>query len=154
MKVRDENDPQVTENEPIDDLSIGFSYNMMADSLKLSTINTSLRLKLGKSQTFSLSATWDPYLYELDSQGRRCMSTNSELPRKRIRETYEYRNIVFLFFQSRYFQKMVWKKDDQTRERNGSFNLETAEGNLEEKASQKHIRYIAQDTANMMPMVT
>jgi hypothetical protein len=29
---------------------------------------------------------------------------------KRIRETYEYRNIVFLFFQSRYFQKMVWRE--------------------------------------------
>jgi len=39
---------------------------MMADSLKWSTINSNIRLKLSKSYTLSLSANWEPYLYELD----------------------------------------------------------------------------------------
>ncbi len=47
----------------IDNLGIGFSYNMMADSMKWSDINTNLRLKLSKSLTVNVNAVWDPYLY-------------------------------------------------------------------------------------------
>lgn len=47
----------------IDNLGIGFSYNMMADSMKWSDINTSLRLKLSKSLTVNVNAVWDPYKY-------------------------------------------------------------------------------------------
>lgn len=50
----------------IDDLGVNFSYNMMADSMKWSDINTNIRLKLTKSYTLSLNAVWDPYLYQLD----------------------------------------------------------------------------------------
>lgn len=53
----------------IDDLGINFSYNMMADSMKWSMINSNVRLKLTKAYTLSLNATWDPYLYELDHNG-------------------------------------------------------------------------------------
>lgn len=47
----------------IDDLSISFSYNMMADSMKWSDITTNMRLKLSKSLTVNIGATWDPYMY-------------------------------------------------------------------------------------------
>ena len=40
------------------------------DSLKWSMINTNIRLKLSKSYTLSLNATWDPYMYELNSSRR------------------------------------------------------------------------------------
>jgi len=53
----------------IDDLGINFSHNMMADSMKWSNINTNVRLKLTKSYTLSLNATWDPYTYQLDQNG-------------------------------------------------------------------------------------
>lgn len=53
----------------IDDLGINFGYNMMADSLNWSDITTGVRLKLSKSYTLSLSATWDPYMYELNENG-------------------------------------------------------------------------------------
>jgi len=43
---------------------------MMADSMKWSNINTNIRLKLSKSYTLSLSGSWDPYIYELDANGR------------------------------------------------------------------------------------
>lgn len=33
-------------------------------------INTNMRLKLSKSYTLSLNATWDPYLYEVNENGR------------------------------------------------------------------------------------
>lgn len=70
MKVRSDKDSTgVRKISLIDDLGINFSYNMMADSMKWSNINTNIRLKFSKSYTLSLNATWDPYLYELDHNG-------------------------------------------------------------------------------------
>lgn len=70
MKIRSDKDSTgVRKISLIDDLGINFSYNMMADSMKWSMINTNVRLKLSKSYTLSLNATWDPYLYELDKNG-------------------------------------------------------------------------------------
>jgi len=65
MKVKSDND-SIGEKKIslIDDLSVGFSYNMMADSMKWSDITTNMRLKLSKSLTVNLNATWDPYMYD------------------------------------------------------------------------------------------
>lgn len=68
MKMRNKND-SIVKKSLIDDLGISFGYNMMADSLKWSNINTGIRLKFSKSYTLSLSGSWDPYLYELNSYG-------------------------------------------------------------------------------------
>lgn len=62
--------PPASKISLIDDLGINFSYNMMADSMKWSIINSNIRLKFSKSYTLSLNATWDPYIYELDKNGR------------------------------------------------------------------------------------
>ena len=71
MKVRTDKDSTgVKKISLIDDLGINFNYNMMADSMKWSNINTNLRLKLTKSYTLSLNMVWDPYLYELDQNNR------------------------------------------------------------------------------------
>jgi len=71
MKVKSESDTTGFKKiSLIDDLGVNFSYNMMADSMKWSMINTNVRLKLSKSYTLSLNATWDPYVYELDKNGR------------------------------------------------------------------------------------
>lgn len=65
MKIKSESDSTgVKKISLIDDLSIGFSYNMMADSMKWSDIGTNLRLKLSKSLTVNINATWDPYMYD------------------------------------------------------------------------------------------
>ena len=70
MKVRNDKDSTgVRKISLIDDLGFSFDYNMMADSMKWSMINSNIRLKLTKSYTLSLNATWDPYIYELDHNG-------------------------------------------------------------------------------------
>lgn len=70
MKVRSDKDSTgVRKISLIDDLGFSFNYNMMADSMKWSTINSNIRLKLSKSYTLSLNATWDPYIYQLDQNG-------------------------------------------------------------------------------------
>lgn len=48
----------------IDDFTWGTSYNMAADSLRWSNINTSLRLKLPGNFNLSLSGAFDPYVYK------------------------------------------------------------------------------------------
>lgn len=47
----------------IDKLSLGMSYNMAADSFKWSDLSANLRLKLSKSYTLNLNATFDTYTY-------------------------------------------------------------------------------------------
>ena len=71
MKIKSDRDSTgVRKVSLIDDLGINFNYNMMADSMKWSDINTNLRLKLSKSYTLSLNMIWDPYTYEVDQNNR------------------------------------------------------------------------------------
>jgi hypothetical protein len=67
MKVRSDNDSTGSRKiSLIDDLGISFSYNMMAERFQWSPINTNLRLKLTRSYTLSLNASWDPYMWEAE----------------------------------------------------------------------------------------
>lgn len=53
----------------IDNLGINFSYNAMGPkSQKWSDITTNMRLKLSKSLTINVAATWDPYRYSWDEE--------------------------------------------------------------------------------------
>lgn len=52
----------------IDNLSIRTSYNLMADSLRWADIGVGLRLKLSKTLTVNLNATFDPYTYSYNAE--------------------------------------------------------------------------------------
>ena len=73
MKVR--NDKDTTGNAPtkiislIDALSITGGYNLAVDSMQWQIFNASIRLKLGKSYTLSLSGAFDPYMYSINNVG-------------------------------------------------------------------------------------
>ena len=73
MKVR--NDKDTTGTVPfkkvslIDNFTVSGSYNLAADSMRWSILNASLRLKLGKSYSLSLSGAFDPYMYGLNNSG-------------------------------------------------------------------------------------
>jgi hypothetical protein len=49
----------------IDNLTLGGSYNLVADSMKWSDFSLSLRLKLSKSFTLNLNGVLDPYTYNV-----------------------------------------------------------------------------------------
>ena len=55
----------------IDELGASMSYNFAAETRPWSDLNTRLRLKLTKSYTFNLNATFATYAYEADSVGAR-----------------------------------------------------------------------------------
>ncbi len=73
MKVR--NDKDTTGTVPfkkvslIDNFTVSGSYNLAADSMRWSTFNANLRIKLGKSYSLSLSGGFDPYMYGLNRSG-------------------------------------------------------------------------------------
>ncbi len=70
MKVKSDND-SIGEKKIslIENFTVSQSYNFAADSLRWSNINTSLLLRLVKDFNLNLSATWDPYTYQLNEAG-------------------------------------------------------------------------------------
>lgn len=71
MKVKAEDDDSVSFKKIslIDELSANMSYNFAAQEKPWSDLNMTLRLKLSKSYTFSMNATFATYAYEADSVG-------------------------------------------------------------------------------------
>ncbi len=70
MKVKSDADSTgVKKISLIENFTISQSYNFAADSMNWSNINTSLLLRLVKNFNLNLSATWDPYTYQLSSSG-------------------------------------------------------------------------------------
>ncbi len=71
MKLRSDNDSiGFKKVSLIDELGASMSYNMATDIRPWSDLSTRLRLKLTKSYTFSLNATFATYAYELDENGK------------------------------------------------------------------------------------
>lgn len=70
MKVRSDNDSiEDKKISLIENLTLSQSYNMAADSLRFSDLNTSILLRLAKNFNLNLSATWDVYTYALNDYG-------------------------------------------------------------------------------------
>lgn len=62
----------------IDELGASISYNMAAKEKPWSNLSTRLRLKLSKSYTFSLNATWATYAYEFNERGQVVVGNKTE----------------------------------------------------------------------------
>lgn len=81
MKVKSDNDSTGERKiSLIENLSLSQSYNLAADSLRWSNINSSILLRLTKSLNLNLSAVWDVYTYKLNQYGTpyRCNTTRLE----------------------------------------------------------------------------
>lgn len=76
MKIRDRND-SIKKISLIDELGASMSYNMATDIRPWSDLNTRLRLKLTKSYTFNMNATFATYAYELDENGKPRVSNHT-----------------------------------------------------------------------------
>lgn len=77
MKIRSKND-SLKKVSIIDELGASISYNMAAKEKPWSNLSTRLRLKLSKSYTFSLNATWATYAYEFNEKGNVVVGNRTE----------------------------------------------------------------------------
>ena len=78
MKIRNADD-SIKKISIIDELGASMSYNMATDIRPWSDLNTRLRLKLTKSYTFNMNATFATYAYELDKDGKPRLSEHTTL---------------------------------------------------------------------------
>lgn len=70
MKVKSDKDSTgVKKISLIENLSLSQSYNFAADSLRLSTLQANIMLRLVKNFNLNLNTSWDPYVYKLNSSG-------------------------------------------------------------------------------------
>ena len=77
MKYRDKND-SVRKVSLIDELGASISYNTAATTRPWGNLSMNLRLKLGKSYTFSMSSTFATYAYAFDKNGNVITSDRTE----------------------------------------------------------------------------
>jgi lipopolysaccharide export system protein LptA len=69
MKLRSKSDTAATQFEKVsllDNLSLGGSYNLLADSLNLSNITVNANARIGKNLNLNFNMNLDPYAYEAD----------------------------------------------------------------------------------------
>ena len=78
MKVHGDRDTIDRKVSLIDEIGASMSYNFAAVKKPWSNLNTRLRLKLTKSYTFSLNATWATYAYEFNENGKVVVGDRTE----------------------------------------------------------------------------
>ncbi|MCD8289682.1 MAG: LPS-assembly protein LptD [Prevotella sp.] len=79
MKIRSDKDTTGFKKiSLIDNFGFTLSYNLAAQTRPWSDLTTRLRLKLGKSYTFSMNSTFATYAYELDENGTPYVGTRTE----------------------------------------------------------------------------
>lgn len=117
----------------IDKLSLGMSYNMAADSFKWSDLSVGLRLKLSKSYTLNLNATFDTYTYSYNEKTGAVRRV--DIPRwkagkgiGRLRQTgtsfsYTFNNATFT--------KWFGRKDNDSADDASSTETETTDSDAE-----------------------
>lgn len=120
MKVRSDND-SIGEKKVslIENLSLSQSYNMAADSMRFSDLNTSMLLRLTKGFNLNLSATWDVYCYALNSSGNPVRINKLRIANGkgfgRLRST----GTSFSYtFNNDTFKKLFGKGDDKDKNKN------------------------------------
>ena len=79
MKVKSDDSIGYKKISLIDELGFSMSYNFAATSRPLSDLTTRIRLKITKSYTFNMNATFASYAYKLDEDGEPYLSQHTTL---------------------------------------------------------------------------
>ena len=116
MKVRTAND-SLKKISIIDELGASMSYNMAAQTRPWSDLNTRLRVKLGKSKTYSLNAQWATYAYEIDENGRVYVGDRTEYSYGRFGRFQGMSQNFSYTFNNQTFKKWFGKKDKSSKNR-------------------------------------
>lgn len=108
----------------IDELGASLSYNLAAKQRQWSNLNTRMRLKLSKSYTFSLNATWATYAYTFNDNGQVVEGNRTEWSYGRFGRfqgmsqnlSYTFNNKTFSRFKSLFGSKEQEEEEDEPQE--------------------------------------
>lgn len=123
MKWRSVKSDSLRKISLIDELGASLSYNMAAKSKPWSDLNTRLRIRLGKSRTYSMNAVFATYAYEFDKNHNVIVGDHTEWSRGRFgrfqgmsqsfSQTFNNQTIQKLLHPSEFFKKNKGKEEDE-----------------------------------------
>ncbi|MBR5335452.1 MAG: LPS-assembly protein LptD [Bacteroidaceae bacterium] len=124
----------------IDEIGASISYNLAAKRQPWSNLNTRLRLKLSKSYTFSLNATWATYAYEFNDRGQVVVGDKTEWSYGRFgRFQGMSQNLSYTFNNEtlKKIKKLFNREDEEGGKNSDGENGESAEDKPAEKKALK-----------------
>ena len=127
MKIKSDKDSTgVKKISLIDELGASMSYNMAAKVRPWSDLDTHIRLKLSKSYTFNMSASFATYAYELDENDRPYVGTRTEYSYGRFgRFKGTSQTISYTLNPEKIKKFFGGKKDDDDKKRNEDDDYDT-----------------------------
>lgn len=157
MKWRTKND-SLKKISIIDELGASLSYNLAAKTKPWSNLSTRLRLKLTKSYTFSLNATWATYAYAFNDRGQVIVGDRTEWSYGRFGRfqgmsqnlSYTFNNKTFSKIKQ-WFQGSDEDEDADTQEKEGASEEESPKGGSLKESKTKKAKDATVDNDGYMP---
>ena len=116
MKVKSDKDTTgVKKISLIDQLSASMSYNAAAKVRPWSDLSMSLRLKLSKSYTFNMNASFATYAYQFDKSGNIVVGDRTEWSYGRFGRFQGYSGSFSYTFNNDTWKKWFGEKDDKKK---------------------------------------
>ena len=143
MKVKSDKDTTgVRKISLIDQLSASMSYNAAAKVRPWSDLSMNLRLKLSKSYTFNMNASFATYAYQFDEKGNIVVGDRTEWSYGRFGRFQGYSGSFSYTFNNNTWKKWFGpkedsdKKDDKADEDDDEYMSEEEQEELRKKQSQ------------------
>ena len=120
MKIKSDSDTTgVKKISLIDQLSANMSYNAAAQTRPWSDLSMNLRLKLTKSYTFNMNASFATYAYQYDDRGNIVVGDRTEWSYGRFGRFQGYSGSFSYTFNNDTWKKWFGSKDDEGNNTNG-----------------------------------
>lgn len=117
MKYYDAKEDTVKKVSLIDDLSANMSYNMAAKERPWSDLSINLRLKLTKSYTFNMNASFATYAYTFDKSGNVVTGNRTEWSYGRFGRFQGYGSSFNYTFNNDTWKKWFGPKEDEDKDK-------------------------------------
>lgn len=139
MKVKSDKDSTgVKKISLIDEFRIGMSYNLAAKEKPWSDMDISLRLKLSKSKTFNLSASFATYAYEFNERGQVVEGNRTEWSYGRFGRFSGMSQNFSYTFDNNTWKKWFGKDDEKSKDTNKEDEEDEEFTDLDEREEQRN----------------
>lgn len=128
MKIKSDKDTTgIRKISLIDELGASISYNLAAKTKPWSNLSTRLRLKLTKSYTFSLNASWATYAYQFNEKGQVVVGDRTEWSYGRFGRFQGMSQNISYTFNNGTWKKWFGKKDEKATAETSDEDVEIEE---------------------------
>lgn len=139
MKIKSDKDTTgVKKISLIDQLSANMSYNTAATVRPWSDLSMNLRLKLTKSYTFNMNASFATYAYQFDDNGNVVVGDRTEWSYGRFGRFQGYSGSFSYNLNNDTWKKLFSKKDEEDKKKDGKDNQEEEDDHDEHDNGHEH----------------